>query len=148
MVRRMARDYSKDKRVKRRTVRLGDAKIDSEIRGMLTMYCADVTEAIDAAGKKMVKKLVEKTQATAPIRTGDFVDSITFKEVRRPSGNLYIWGVKSPLHRITHLLVHGHANPDGSRVPGDRFLDDALEEVLPEYERTVLEAIRDAERNS
>jgi len=143
----MARDYTKGKwaeRVKRRTVRIADGKLDSEIRGMLTMYCADVTEAVDRAGADMVKKLVRITRNTAPARTGEYFKSITSQTVKRPSGNLYVWGVKAPHYRITHLLVNGHITPDGGRTRSDPFLKNALDEVLPEYERNVLEAIRDA----
>lgn len=138
----MARDYSQDKRVKRRTVRIGDHRIDSEIRNLLTMYCADVTEAVDKAGETMVRELVRITRNTAPAKSGKFYKAITSKTIKRPSGNLYVWYVKAPKHRITHLLVHGHAKANGGRVKGDPFLHNALEEVLPEYEAKVLEALR------
>lgn len=147
MVRLLARDYtSKDskwaQRVKRRTVKISDAKLDSEIRGMLTMYCADVTEAIDKAGDEMVKELVKITRNTAPARTGRYYQNITSQTVKRPSGNLYIWGVKGPYYRLTHLLVKGHPTGNGGRTKGDPFLANALEEVLPEYEYKVLEALK------
>lgn len=140
----MARDYSKAKRVKRRVVRIGDHNLDIALSGLLNMYCADVTEAVDAAGKEMIEELVELTAIDAPRDSGDFRRAITSKTVKRPTGNLYIWGVEAPLHRITHLLVHGHATVNGGRVPGNSFLSDALAEVLPEYERKVAEAITNA----
>ena len=143
----MARDYKRGKwaeRVQRRTVRISDRKLDSEIRGILTMYCADVTEEIDKAGAEMVKKLVQITRKTAPARTGKYYRAITSKTIVRPSGNLYIWGVKAPYYRITHLLVKGHPTSDGGRTRSDPFLKNALDEVLPEYEYKVLEAIRNA----
>ena len=145
----MARDYSsKDskwaQRVKRRTVKISDARLDSEIREMLTMYAADVTEAIDAAGAEMVKELVKITRNTAPARTGRYFKAITSQTIKRPSGNLYIWGVKAPYYRLTHLLVKGHPTGNGGRTNGDPFLANALEEVLPEYEAKVAEALRNA----
>ena len=140
----MARDYSSERR-KVRTVRIGDQSIDKELRGMLTMYASDITEAIDEAGLEMVDELVSITKKTAPRDQGDFYKAITAKTERRPSGNLYIWGVKAPLHRITHLLVHGHPTVNGDRVEGDPFLHDALDIVLPKYEEKVKEAIKNAE---
>lgn len=138
----MGRDYSKERR-KIRTVRIGDHDLDKEIRGMLTLYAAEVTEAIDAAGEDMVAKLVRLTKATAPVRKGPsgggFKKHIAAKTVQRPSGNLYIWYVKPPDHRITHLLVHGHA---GNNHQGNPFLKNALETVLPEYEKKVKEALK------
>lgn len=141
----MARDYTTGKwaeRVKRRTVRISDHRLDSEIRDLMTMYCADVTDAVDKAGAEMVKELVKITRNTAPVRTGKYYQAITSQTVKRPSGNLYIWGVKAPYHRLTHLLVKGHPTGNGGRTKGDPFLVNALDEVLPEYEEKVWEALR------
>lgn len=140
----MARNYSSERR-KVRTVRIGDNSLDKEIRGMLTMYAADITEAVDAAGAEMVKKLVKITRDTAPVRTGGYYQAITSQTVRRPSGNVYIWGAGSRHGRLTHLLVKGHPTGNGGRTNGDPFLANALEEVLPEYERKVEEAIKNAQ---
>lgn len=145
----MARDYSRTsawaKRVQRRTVRISDARLDSTVRELLTMYCADVTDAIDQAGEDMVKELVKITKKTAPDRTGKFRKAITYETRRRPSGNVYVWGVKAPRYRITHLLVKIHATRNGGRTRSDPFLQNALDEVLPEYEARVLEALRNVE---
>ena len=146
----MARDYSRTskwaQRVQRRTVKISDARIDSMVRDLLTMYCADVTDAVDRAGEEMVKELVRITRNTAPARSGKYYKSITYETRKRPSGNLYVWGAKAPYHRITHLLVKGHATRDGGRTRSDPFLQNALDEVLPEYEYRVLEALRNANK--
>ena len=55
------------------------------------------------------------------------------------------WYVKAPHYRLTHLLVHGHAKKDGGRVQGDPFLQNALDEVLPEYERAVEEGLKNGQ---
>lgn len=140
----MARDYSKERR-KVRTVRIGDGALDKEVRGMLTMYAADITEAIDAAGAEMVKELVKITRDTAPVRTGGYFQAITSKTIRRPSGNLYIWGAGSRYGRLTHLLVKGHPTGNGGRTEGDPFLANALDKVLPEYVSKVEEAVKNVE---
>ena len=125
------------------TIGLGD--LGKAISEQLTTYHTDVVERVNAAGKKAAKALVEKTQATAPIRTGDFVESLTYKsEKSRLGDEKFTWGAKAPHHRLTHLLVKGHATPNGKRVPGDPFLENALADVLPEYEKDVQEALKNA----
>ena len=47
-------------------------------------------------------------------------------------------------HRLTHLLVHGHATRNGGRTKANPFLKNALDAVLPEYERAVEEAVKEA----
>lgn len=110
----------------------------------LTLYHKDVLEKVNAAGSEAVKELVKKTKATAPKQTGDFRKAITSKEEANTAtgDKKFIWGVKAPHFRLTHLLVHGHAKKGGGRVEGDPFLHNALDQVLPEYERKVEEALQ------
>ena len=110
----------------------------------LSIYHEDVTNAVDAAGEKAVKKLVKLTKASAPVGArGDFKKSIASKLLKKGNrGNTYVWYVKAPNHRLTHLLVHGHATVNGGRTKGDPFLKNALDTVLPEYEKEVKEALK------
>ena len=102
----------------------------------------DVVDRVNDVGKKSIRKLVQLTKATAPTRFGSFRRHITFKEETLVRGvKKYVWGVKAPKYRITHLLVHGHAKRDGGRTAGDPFLQNAMDAVLPEYEKAVREAI-------
>lgn len=111
---------------------------------MLNTYSDDVTERVNAAGRKAGKKLVKMTQATAPVGyRGAFKKSIALKE--EDAGHRmkkFTWYVKPPNHRLTHLLVKGHATKDGGRTSADPFLTNALAEVLPEYEKDVEEAVK------
>jgi hypothetical protein len=121
--------------------------LGSEIEGMLKLYHQDVLDAVNAAGEKAVKDLVKKTRASAPKSPGggDFAKSLTYRETELASGDKeYTWGAAAPQHRITHLLVKGHATVNGGRVDGNSFLEDAMAEVMPEYEKDVEEAIRNA----
>lgn len=123
------------------------SELGEAIEEMLTMYHQDVIEAVNAAGEKAIKDLVKKTRATAPKRPGGggFAKSITHKVNEFPTGDKqFVWGAGGPKGRLTHLLVHGHAAVNGDRVPGNSFLEDALAEVLPEYEKAVEEAIKNA----
>lgn len=110
----------------------------------LTVYHEDVTESVNAASERAVKKLVKLTKASAPVGArGDFKKSIASKLLKKSNrGNTFVWYVKAPNHRLTHLLVHGHATATGGRTKGDPFLKNALDEVLPEYEKDVKEALK------
>ena len=112
------------------------------IQRELELYGQAVIDGVNAAGERAIQDLVKKTKAYAPRRKGKFRRAITYKAVRRFTGEmLFIWGAKAPHHRLTHLLVNGHAKADGGRVPGHPFLQNALDEVLLVYEKDVEEAI-------
>lgn len=110
----------------------------------LTIYHKDIIEKVNGAGEKAIKALVKRTKATAPKESGDFRKAITYTEETKPeSGDKsFTWGAKAPHHRRTHLLVHGHAKQNGGRVQGHSFLQDALDQVMPEYEKEVEEALK------
>ena len=110
----------------------------------LTVYREGVTERINNLSAEAVKSLVKKTKETAPKRTGSFRKNISSKMLEKGlGGDKYVWYVKAPDHRLTHLLVHGHAKKNGGRVKGDPFLQNALDDVLPAYEKAVEEAIKE-----
>jgi hypothetical protein len=111
----------------------------------LTIYSKSVTERVNNAAREAIEKLVKLTKQTAPKgkRKGKkFAKSIASQETVKARGNEYTWYVKAPNHRLTHLLVHGHATKDGGRTEADPFLRNALDEVLPEFERQVEESVK------
>lgn len=121
------------------------ADLGAAIEQVLTIYEQDVRERVDEAGRLAMRKLVKRTQETAPLGKrvgGNFAASIASKEVKGIRGNRYIWHVKAPNYRLTHLLVNGHETRDGGRTTPDPFLRNALDEVLPEYEKAVEEAVK------
>lgn len=119
-------------------------QLGAAISAELTVYHKGVTEKVNDAGRKAAKDLVKKTRATAPVGVrGSFKKSITYTETDNGNGmKLFTWGAKPPDHRLTHLLVHGHVTKDGGRARGSSFLQNALDEILPEYEEAVKEAIK------
>lgn len=124
-----------------KTISLAD--LGAAIEQELMTYHQDVIEALDVAGEKAIKNLVKKTKATAPVGArGSFKRSIASTTEKGKRGNKYKWYVKPPDHRLTHLLVNGHATKNGGRTKADPFLANALAEVMPEYERDVEEALK------
>ena len=125
-----------------RTIRPQD--LGAAIAEQLTVYHADKLEKVNAAGEKAAKKLVKLTRQTAPKDSGAFAKSLTYKAETKTGGDVaYTWGAKAPHYRLTHLLVHGHPTANGGRVKGDPFRENALDVVLPEYEKDVEEALRE-----
>lgn len=110
----------------------------------LSVYHEDVTKRVDTLSEAAAKDLVKKTKATAPKGArGSYKKNIASKLTKKTRrGNTYTWHVKAPDYRLTHMLVHGHATRDGGRTRPDPFLKNALDEVLPRYQRDVEEALR------
>lgn len=112
----------------------------------LKLYTFETNEKVYKAGQKAVKELERITKDTAPFDAGvyhkHYVDMIATKSERRRTGvTVHTWYVKAPGYRLTHLLVHGHENRDGSRTAGNPFLEHALDRVLPQYEKDIEEAL-------
>lgn len=119
------------------------ADLGRAISQELTFYHDDVVEKVNAAGSSAIKTLVQRTKTKAPVDTGDFKKSITSKELTASNGmKSFVLYAKAPFHRIFHLLVNGHAKQNGGRVPGNPFLQEACDQVLPEYEKAVEEALK------
>lgn len=130
-------------------------EIGSALEHEMWLYGNEIQTGIEHATVDAMEKLVRKTRATAPTgQRGSFRKHITadYRGLNRrgkPSKGQFrgrtfraTWYVKAPDHRLTHLLVHGHATKDGGRTKADPFLQNALDEVLPEYEKAVEEVIK------
>lgn len=110
----------------------------------LTIYHDRVVAGIDKAGSNAIKKLTSLTKATAPVGArGSYKRNIASKLLEKGKrGSKYVWYVKAPDHRLTHLLVRPHATKNGGMTKADPFLQNAVAQVLPEYEEQVKEAIK------
>ena len=118
--------------------------LGAAIQQELELYAEDVRDRVNEAGDVASKKLKKLTKATAPVASGSFRKNITVTVQTDSATKVkkFIWGVKAPDHRLTHLLVHGHATRTGGRTRANPFLKNALDTVLPEYEEAVKEAIK------
>lgn len=120
-------------------------KLAKALGEQLTLYHEDILERLREVTRETTVKLVRKTRQTAPKQTGEFSKHISgdFRGLARGISTVEaVWYVKPPHHRLTHLLVNGHQKADGGRVDGDPFLADALDELLPEFEQAIEEAIK------
>ena len=124
--------------------RVNAQNLGAAINSELTLYHEDVTSAIDKLSADAVKELVKITRATAPVgHRGTYKKNIAGKQATKSkNGSTYVWYVKAPDYRLTHLLVHGHATRNGGRTHADPFLRNAVAQVLPSYEERVKEALR------
>jgi hypothetical protein len=113
----------------------------------LTVYGKGVQDGANKAGRKAIKEIVRKTKDTAPFNARayhqHYADQITSKtEKARTGDETHTWYAKGKAGRLTHLLVKGHETRDGGRTSASSFLQDALDTVLPDYEREVEEAAK------
>lgn len=120
------------------------ADLSAAIEEQLTVYHEEVIQRVNTASEATVKKLVKLTKATAPVGyRGKFKRSITSGVKKKTNrGNIYAWYAKPPEHRLVHLLVRSHATKDGGRTKANPFLKNAVDTVLPEYEKNVEEAVK------
>lgn len=121
--------------------------LSDAIAGALDEYHENVITALDNASEQAVKDLVTLTKATAPTgNRGSYRRHIASKEVTRSlgknRGKTFAWYVKPPDHRLTHLLVHGHATKNGGRTKSNPFLQNAMDQVTPKYINNVEEALK------
>ena len=110
----------------------------------LRMYGQEVTDAVDRAASEAIKDLQKETRRTAPKgRRGKYKKYISQKQkYKTEKGSAYLWYVRAPEYRLTHLLVKGHAIRNGGRTRPNPFLQNALAKVIPSYIRKVEEAVK------
>ena len=112
----------------------------------LTIYGEEINEGLRQVTETSMKKLVKLTKASAPVgKRGKFKKNITadYKGTRGKSRKVSAtWYVRAPDYRLTHLIVHGHDKKGGGRTRANPFLENAVNQVLPEYEQAVQEVLK------
>jgi hypothetical protein len=122
-------------------------KLADALEKELTVYHEEVNEGLRQVTRDSMAKLVKQTKATAPVgkRHGQYRKNITadFRGLKRGSRSVSAtWYVRAPDYRLTHLLVHGHETKSGGRTRPNPFLENAVNQVLPEYETAVQEVLK------
>lgn len=128
-----------------KNVKPGD--LGAALEQELTIYNEEVNEGLRRVTEDSMKKLVKLTKATAPTgkRNGQYRKNITadYKATKGKSRKVSAtWYVRAPDYRLTHLLVHGHDKKNGGRTRANPFLENAVNQVLPEYEQAVQEVLK------
>jgi len=129
-------------------ITISPEQLSEAVSEQLELYQKETVQKIDKAGSKAMKNLVRITKDTAPFNAKHhgrhYVSCIASrKESSRTGVCTYTWYVKPPCHRLTHLLVKGHATKDGGRTKKGLFLENACDKVLPEFEQDVIKAVKD-----
>lgn len=125
------------KRQNRRLVKVQD--LDVELQAILDGYSNQVRNGVGMLSEETVKKIAEETKKTAPkgVRKS-FRRHITSGVVRNTRfTSAWAWYVKPPDHRLTHLLVHGHATRDGGRTKPNPFLKNAVDSAVAWFEENL-----------
>lgn len=106
----------------------------------LTLYTDKVKEKVDKCTEESMKKLVKETKDTAPVghRKKHYKSKITSKKLDK---GRYLWYVKAPDYRLSHLLENGHALRNGGRTRGTHFIGKANDLIQKEYEENLKKEI-------
>lgn len=119
--------------------------LNEAIKNALDDYNANVVEGLKKNTTRAMKDLVNATKTTAPVgkRTAHYRDNITSQTVSESRyGITKRWYVKGADYRLSHLLNNGHALRDGGRYPGTKFIEKAVDVVLPWYINAVEDTIK------
>lgn len=132
--------------------RIQPGDLSSALEEQLTIYSEAVNEKLAEVVSESLDDLVRLTKATAPKgKRGNYRKNIAADKsgLKKTGGKGLggraisgLWYVKAPDHRLTHLIVHGHAKKNGGRTKSNPFLQNALDKVLPKYEKRVEEATK------
>lgn len=136
-------------------IRVEASEVSAILEAQLSRYNEDLNNSLTAVVEESINDLVKRTKATAPRgrRKGQYrkniaADKRDLKKAKRGAHGGFqgrvttaTWYVKAPDYRLTHLLVYGHATKNGGRTNPNHFLQNAIDQVTPEYERKVKEII-------
>jgi len=121
---------------------------DAELREILMNYALTCGDRLDELSMEAVERLVSMTKSNAPrghrdpkkkIARPRFHVTIAYKKLEASwfGASRYIWYVKKPNYRLTHLIAKSRRLRNNRVVPGNPFLQNALDTVLRDYEAAI-----------
>ena len=94
---------------------------------------------------KEVAELLQNTRADAPVRYGKYKKAMAIKKRYESDYEKRVtWYVKSPYHRLSHLLEKGHAKRGGGRVKAFPHIANNEEKAKKNFEERVKGVIQNA----
>lgn len=110
----------------------------------LDQYKGDVVEGMNKEAQAVARKIKQLLRKDpTPELTGEYKESWSTKTQKAPGGHKnQIVYAKAPHYRKTHLLEHGHASPDGGRVPAYPHIAPAEEEAAKEYQDRIEKVVK------
>lgn len=121
------------------------SQLSDALHDELKLYHDDIMKGIKKETKKSMTKLVKRTKDTAPegVRKKHYKEFITSKLVDDTAHSVaYLWYVRSPEYRLSHLLEDGHATVNGGRTRAFHFIGNATDLITDDYLKAVEEVIK------
>ena len=117
-------------------------KLSSEIQKILQKNAGRITDKVKVLSKETTEDLTKDTKKDSPVLTGEHKRHISNKKVKETSTSVvYVWHVKDPEYRLTHLIANGHAKRNGGRVEGNFPLADDVEKAETKFIKGVKEIV-------
>lgn len=110
-------------------------KIKNVIHYACENYSDEAIDATKTAIGEVSKHALRIAKQKAPVRTGKYKKHLiqrTYIETLTERKNII--GVKSPHHRVAHLIEHGHAKKNGGKtkaIPHFAYAEDYIMQALP-----------------
>lgn len=117
-------------------------QLSQKMQKTLNQYASNITGKVKTLAKETAIELTKNTKRDSPVKTGQYKRHINYKKTRETSTNaVYIWYVKDPEYRLTHLLAKKHRKKNGGWVKANAYLSKNVTEAKKKFIRDVKEII-------
>lgn len=123
--------------------KIGINQLSSEIQKILEQNAGRITNKVNILARKTANNLTKDTKKSSPEKTGEYKKHISNKKVKETStGATYVWYVKRPEYRLTHLIANGHTKRNGGCVAGNFPLVKEVEKAEKNFTEGIKEIIK------
>ena len=99
-------------------------------------------EEVKKAVKKGGKIVKDDINASAPVRTGKYAKSRTYKVTSEDSSSIEVTVYSPSRYMLAHLLENGHAKRNGGRVAARVHIAPAEQHGVKELETQIVRSVR------